>query len=383
MSDTNNFVIKDGLLSSYLGKEQRVLIPNGVTHIGKRVFRFNKDISSVVLPDSLQIIEEDAFNGCTNLNSVSIPNSVTKIGKDAFRKCQSLEEIEIPSGVRKIEDRAFFGCTELKQVVLHDGLEEIETEAFQGCTNLSTIKLPNTVSKIWFSAFYKCESLTAIDFPDSLTYIGCFAFSNCSRLTSICIPAGVNAIMESAFANCLSIETITIQCRAKEVDKDVFQNCPNIKELNLCNSEFVIKPDFFGKILPEGVLLLIGSLFSRMSDGALKQYVLEPDIWKNLAIEKKLEIFLTKQGKTLFPAYAQCIDQQEAEYIGQHICSLLSGKASTKECNMVANFLILFANSIPRALTQNIYACLTNQKNAAKALQTINASVEVTNIING
>ena len=382
MSDSNDFVIKDGLLTSYLGKEQRVVIPDGVTHVRKHVFTYNHNITEVVFPDSLQSIDEDAFRLCTKLKRVNIPNGVTKIGSDAFKGCSSLKEIEIPAGVREIERRVFSGCTELEQVKLPDGLKKIDSSAFERCVHLQRVNFPDSISEIGFAAFSHCESLAEISLPESLNTIDCFAFSSCAGHTDICIPAGVNKIGESAFYGWSALEKITILGRTKEVDKDIFQNCPNIRELNFYDAEFVIKADFFGQDIPEGVRPLIGSLFSHMSDGALKQYVLKHDLWQSLPMEKKLEIFLTKQGKSLLPAYAQCINQQEAEHIGQHICSLLSGKASTKECNMVANFLILFVNSIPRALTQNIYDCLTNQKNAAKALQTINASIDVVNTIN-
>jgi hypothetical protein len=53
-----------------------VVIPDGVTSIGDRAFRFHKSLESV---------------------KVTIPNSVTSIGDRAFAYCKSLKSVIIPN----------------------------------------------------------------------------------------------------------------------------------------------------------------------------------------------------------------------------------------------------------------------------------------------
>ncbi len=61
MSNASDYIIKNGVLTKYLGAGGSVLIPDGVTTIGDGVF----------------------FR-CTNLIQVNIPDSVTAIGDSAF-----------------------------------------------------------------------------------------------------------------------------------------------------------------------------------------------------------------------------------------------------------------------------------------------------------
>ena len=72
-----------------------LLIPNGVTSIGKIVFAY-----------------------CSCLTSVTIPNSVTSIGDYAFSKCSRLTSIKIPNSVTNIGDYAFYGCDKLTSVTI-------------------------------------------------------------------------------------------------------------------------------------------------------------------------------------------------------------------------------------------------------------------------
>lgn len=58
-------------------------IPNGVTAIGKGVFRGTK-LKKVVISEGVQIIDSCAFQFCKNLCEVIMPNSILEIGQSAF-----------------------------------------------------------------------------------------------------------------------------------------------------------------------------------------------------------------------------------------------------------------------------------------------------------
>lgn len=77
MSNANDFIIENGVLTNYTGPGGDVVIPDGVTSIGC-----------------------SAFECCNNLSSVIIPDSVTSIGMKAFRDCQNLKRIKIPGKVQ-------------------------------------------------------------------------------------------------------------------------------------------------------------------------------------------------------------------------------------------------------------------------------------------
>ena len=54
---------------------------------------------NLVIPDGVTEIGRHAFDRCTSLTSVTIPASVTSIGDYAFYNCTSLESVEIPASV--------------------------------------------------------------------------------------------------------------------------------------------------------------------------------------------------------------------------------------------------------------------------------------------
>ncbi|WP_406035479.1 leucine-rich repeat protein, partial [Treponema saccharophilum] len=70
-----------------------IVIPNGVTSIGRYAFECCTSLTNVTIPDSVTSIGRYAFKGCTSLTSVTIPSSVTYICKSAFKDCTSLKTV--------------------------------------------------------------------------------------------------------------------------------------------------------------------------------------------------------------------------------------------------------------------------------------------------
>ena len=63
---------------------RKVVIENGVTHIGSDAFAYNINVTSIAIPGSVTSIGAGAFNGCEGLESAFIPGTVKEIGKGAF-----------------------------------------------------------------------------------------------------------------------------------------------------------------------------------------------------------------------------------------------------------------------------------------------------------
>ena len=98
-----------------------------------------KEVKDLVIPDGVTSIGKDAFYGCSSLTFVTISNSVTSIGSDAFNGCTSLTSITIPNSVTSIGINAFYGCTSLTSVTIGNSVTSIGRSAFYNCTSLTNV----------------------------------------------------------------------------------------------------------------------------------------------------------------------------------------------------------------------------------------------------
>ena len=157
MENNQDFVIKNGILDWYKGPGGDVIIPEGVTAIGNRVFTCCANLTSVIIPESVKKIGGYAFYGCTGLTNVTIPESVTEIGQRAFKGCPKLAN---QLGMVIIHDILFAYFGSGGDVTIPAGVTEIGQEAFRDCANLTSITIPKGVTEIGWGAFKDCENLT-------------------------------------------------------------------------------------------------------------------------------------------------------------------------------------------------------------------------------
>lgn len=237
----NDVVIPEGIIAicdkAFKGKKLRsVVIPEGVTTIAEGLFKDHAELKRVVLPTGLKYIGKDAFWDCSTLTDIVIPDSVSEIAWGAFHGCSSITSIVIPNGVTELSF-AFWGCSSLRDIVIPDSVTKMSS-TFWGCSDLQNVKLPHGVTCI-SSAFCGCTSLTTIEIPDSVadmrsgfwgcsnlkeirlrqgvTKIGDSAFYGCERLTKIIIPDSVTEIEENAFAGCTSLRSICLPSKIQNI----------------------------------------------------------------------------------------------------------------------------------------------------------------------
>ena len=194
MENTEAFQFDGTVLTKYTGRDEDVVIPQGVTAIGQRAFAGRYNLSSVHIPDSVTSIGNEAFLMCIKLTRLTIPDSVTSIGSGAFQQCEWLTHLTIPEGITEIPRRAFFWCSELESISLPDSVTSIADDAFGCCRSLASITIPKGVRSIGTRAFYSCEKLTSVVLPEGLTHLGDMAFIYCRNLTSLHIPQGTQLL---------------------------------------------------------------------------------------------------------------------------------------------------------------------------------------------
>ena len=108
------------------------------------------------------------------ITAVVIEEGITSIGRLLFRECSNCETVEIPEGVTKINEAAFYCCYQLKGAALPTSLKTIGRGAFCDCYAFSELTAP-CVETIEDYAFQNV-ALRAFTLPKTLTNLSSLAF---------------------------------------------------------------------------------------------------------------------------------------------------------------------------------------------------------------
>lgn len=164
-----DFTIEDGVLVSYKGNAEQVVIPDGVKEIRALAFYSNSSIKRVTVPASVEKVSSQAFWRCCNLAEISVAeanNTYASMDGCLYNKEKSVllicpddkAELEIPAGVKEIGiGGTVHEGSKLERIVVPQGAVKIGNNAFDRCTGLGGISIPASVTEIGkyaFSAWY-------------------------------------------------------------------------------------------------------------------------------------------------------------------------------------------------------------------------------------
>ena len=213
-------------------------IPNSVTSIGDRIFRWCENLTSITIPNSVTSIGQEAFLGCSSLTSITIPNSVTSIEKWVFADCSSLTSITIPEGVTSIGSYAFYDCSSLTNITIPNSVTSIWDNCFEDCSSLTSINVSEnnknycSVDGVLFNKdkteiikYPEGKDGASYKIPEGVTRIENSAFNQCNNLTSLTISNGVINIADYAFYSCESFEKILCLGDAPKLGSKSFDGC--------------------------------------------------------------------------------------------------------------------------------------------------------------
>ena len=251
-----------------------VVIPEGVTTLGRYVLYRCPKLKSVTIPASVTEIGEGSFAKCDKVPAILVAadNPVFTVNNKALINTQEMVllkytdskpgDYEVGWGIRRIGVGAFTG-SKLKSVTLPASVTEIGGQAFAYCSGLQAVNLPETVTSIDVQAFSFCSQLKSITIPNSVTYIGegifnwspalktvqiapdhpvfemngPFLVNKAEKMIACClnsakgkceIPDGIEKIEYLAFVGCSGLKEITIPASVTDIPVEAFRDCKNL-----------------------------------------------------------------------------------------------------------------------------------------------------------
>ncbi len=205
------------------------------------------DNGTLVIPEGITTLGDKVFMGYTNIKTVVLPSTISSIGIRAFANCTGLENVIFTKGAPslfEISGRAFENCVSLKSIDLPVNLEKISYYAFAN-SGLESIKIPATVSTLgghaielnaitlreydYGNSFDSCKSLKSVTFAQNgdLKTLTQETFLNCTALESVTLPDGLEEIQRKAFMN-TKLTSVSIGAVVTKIDTNAFADTGNL-----------------------------------------------------------------------------------------------------------------------------------------------------------
>lgn len=218
------------------------------------------------------------------ITAVLLPDGLTHVGRLAFYQLTALEMVFLPDSVQDIGWHAFDGCTALTVLHMGSGVTDIQDGAFQNCTSLKAVRLPASLISIGYQAFSRCEALTEITIPASVTNVGMAAFSFCYNLVRANIQARITILPEWTFYGCARLTDISLPEILTGASEYAFYECESLTSVEYHGSEEnkeQIKSDIVRDIEGIGSTITVSdipagdsttnSTFEQVGDGVISQ----------------------------------------------------------------------------------------------------------------
>lgn len=155
------------------------------------------------------------------LTSVVIPEGVSEIGRSCFFRCSLLSDISIPSSVTRIGANAFSSTAWLEEQGGDDGLVIVNGMLVEAMYSEGPVSVPEGVTEICENAFSLSDA-TEVALPESLRCIRKGAFCDCRMLQTVALPKSIGLIEEDAFLDCPQLDSVTLPKRLNNICDHAF-----------------------------------------------------------------------------------------------------------------------------------------------------------------
>lgn len=226
-----NFRLSGSVLLKYLGKESRVVVPEGVVRIAEEAFAGNEGVDRVILPDSVEAIGAGAFRDCLVLQAINFPARLGYLGTGAFENCVKLLRAPLPEGLKEVRAKAFKGCRKLKELHL-GGVRAIGEQAFYGCSALGEVHFPGSLVSLGEMTFYRCKALKGVQLPPGMEEVGNLAFAQ-SGVKNVRIEGSGRGYGRDIFFQCLGLRKVVLEKGVRHIPDRLAYGCNALKQVEL------------------------------------------------------------------------------------------------------------------------------------------------------
>lgn len=104
---------------SFQSARKNIVVPRSiggkpVRKLGDGLFRDRNDLASIVIPYGVTTIGKDVFSGCEKLEKVTLPQSLKTIGDKAFSNCASLRQVFLPASITEFGKDLFIASPKVE-----------------------------------------------------------------------------------------------------------------------------------------------------------------------------------------------------------------------------------------------------------------------------
>ncbi len=277
----------------------KVVISEGITHIGARSFYNFTNTAEFEIGEDIENIGERAFQSCSSLRTIIIPESVIAIGDYAFHSCTcsytfdgdapELGTSSIPSGAAITYHEDKFGFDDnaynaYSKTALHcfttDWIIDVEPTCSENgvrsrycsycdetfyetipaghdyvegvcsrCGDIQILKTGNCGQSISYILYGSglLEIMGSGEMTDFSSYSSVPWYSYRSSIKIVSLDETITNIPKYAFYGCSSLISISISESITSIGSYAFYNCSSITEIQLSENITVINPyTFYG-----------------------------------------------------------------------------------------------------------------------------------------
>lgn len=393
----SDFIISDGILLKYTGRDTNVVVPEGVISIGYGDLAVysgetnlgifgNTKIQSITLPTTLEYIGWNAFKNCTKLEEVKINSYIENIGYNAFEGCTSLRSIDI-SKVKGIGNSAFLNCTNLTSVKFLGSTIKTSwvssEEIFAGC-NIKNVEMIGELIEDYRNGMFLKELMnTPWGNQQTTIFLNNCLLKYTTNESNVIIPNNVKILGHNALDTCPNMEYLSIPKNVTKIclDKDSVDTCNIVATKYSAAEQYAIDNNLSYTVADNLSSFRVGMHnFTKNKNYVDNQFIdVNPSDWYNTYVKKCFELNLVSGKSNNHFGSEDYISIAEVITLASRINSIYNGanidlaKLDTEEwympyiryaqkSNIVCNFDYYDRAAMRKEIVEILYSALPKKE---------------------